>query len=217
MEEGRVLNRRTMHRREEPNAVRFLTFSCFHRLPLFNNHAIKSLFARELARAREKHRFRLFAWVVMPEHVHLLVAARPVVGLRTGRNLFASSSSVRVILHDLKGSVSRHVLGRWRVLRAPILGRIIDSADRPRFWQRGGGFDHNTRTEGSLLHQIGYIHENPVRRGLVKHAEEWAWSSARWYAGSRKDQVPIDFTFGGRWRPPEEWIEGAVTLLELRR
>jgi putative transposase len=37
---------------------------------------------------------------------------------------------------------------------------------------------------------IQYLHGNPVRRGLVAKAEDWEWSSARWYAGLR--QVPIE-------------------------
>lgn len=198
--------RRTMRRQEQLNAPRFLTFSCFHRLRLFQNDAIKNVFASALAAARAEHRFRLFAWVIMPEHVHLLIVPRPAVGFRDGRQIFASASTVRAILHDLKGSVSRTVLARWRQLRAPVLARLADSAGRRHFWQRGGGFDHNTRHEWSLLEQIQYMHHNPVRRGLVTQATDWAWSSARWYAGERQGQIPIDFAPGARWRPPEDWI-----------
>jgi hypothetical protein len=39
-----------------------------------------------------------------------------------------------------------------------------------------------------------YLHANPVRRGLVALAEDWEWSSARWYAGMRPVRIEIDGT-----------------------
>jgi putative transposase len=52
-----------------------------------------------------------------------------------------------------------------------------------RFWQRGGGYDRNVHEPKTLRKMIEYIHDNPVRRGLVKEAVDWPWSSARYYAG----------------------------------
>jgi hypothetical protein len=39
---------------------------------------------------------------------------------------------------------------------------------------------------------IDYLHTNPVRRGLVAKAEDWEWSSARWYAGMRPVKIEMD-------------------------
>ena len=50
-----------------------------------------------------------------------------------------------------------------------------------RFWQEGGGYDRNLRSEVAILAAIDYIHENPVRRGLCKPSADWRWSSARHY------------------------------------
>jgi putative transposase len=58
-----------------------------------------------------------------------------------------------------------------------------------RFWQRGGGYDRNVTEPATLRQMIDYIHNNPVRRGLVREPTEWIWSSARFYAG--QEQVPI--------------------------
>ncbi|MFL5241495.1 MAG: hypothetical protein ACJ8FY_05250 [Gemmataceae bacterium] len=52
-----------------------------------------------------------------------------------------------------------------------------------RFWQRGGGYDRNVTEPSTLLPMIKYIHDNPVRRGLVARATDWIWSSARFYEG----------------------------------
>jgi len=56
---------------------------------------------------------------------------------------------------------------------------------RRRFWQPGGGYDRNVTSIEALRAMIDYIHANPVRRGLATRAEDWEWSSARWYAGLR--------------------------------
>jgi hypothetical protein len=53
---------------------------------------------------------------------------------------------------------------------------------RHRFWQPGGGYDRNITSSEALRAVIDYIPANPVRRGLVARAEDWEWSSARWYA-----------------------------------
>ena len=61
-----------------------------------------------------------------------------------------------------------------------------------RFWQRGGGYDRNVIEPGTLWQMIEYIHNNPVRRGLVNVATEWVWSSARFYAGIRPVPIEMD-------------------------
>ena len=63
---------------------------------------------------------------------------------------------------------------------------------RRRFWQPGGGYDRNITSADTLGAIIDYIHANPVRRGLVARAEDWEWSSARWYAGLRPVKLQMD-------------------------
>ena len=63
---------------------------------------------------------------------------------------------------------------------------------RHRFWQPGGGYDRNITSIEALRAMIEYIHANPVRRGLVARAEDWEWSSARWFAGIRPVKIEMD-------------------------
>ena len=57
----------------EPGDLHELTFSCYHRIPLLTNDTWRKLLSESIDVAGEKHRFRLLAFVYMPEHVHLLV------------------------------------------------------------------------------------------------------------------------------------------------
>jgi putative transposase len=176
----KVTYRRKLKRFEEPGHARYLTCSCYHQLPLFGNNRIKDAFAEQLAWVRRKLNFALYAWVVMPEHFHLLIAPRP------------PDLTVTDVLLALKRPFAAKVLVRWRELDAPILTRIRDAHGKEHFWQRGGGYDRNIFTDRELQGRIQYIHYNPVRRALVKCAEQWVWSSAHWYEGLHDGKVAID-------------------------
>ena len=63
-----------LKRFQESKQTHFITFSCYQRLPRFAQKRLRDLFVESLVRTRERHRFRVFGYVVMPEHVHLLVS-----------------------------------------------------------------------------------------------------------------------------------------------
>ena len=169
-----------MQRIERPNTARYLTFSCYRRLPLLDNPKIRDNFAATLAEARGRFGFRLLAWVTMPEHVHLLIMPEP------------PEPSIVKPLWWLKRESATHIVARWRQLHAPILRQITDSRGKTRYWQRGGGYDRVIWNEDAIRKTVRYIHDNPVRRGLAETPEDWAWSSARAYRGDPDALVPID-------------------------
>lgn len=155
-----------MKRREHPSHARFLTFSCRHRLPLFANPAIRDRFVDHLVGMARERNMRLFAWVVMPEHVHILLLPPP------------GQPAVGDTLALMKQRFATEILRHWRSLHAPILDRLSEPGGRTRFWQPGGGYDRNIYSDDELIVKAEYIHANPVRRGLVDHPTKWKWSSA---------------------------------------
>ena len=54
--------------------LHFITFSCYRRLPLLKTARARNLLVKELGRVRDATGFRLIGYVVMPEHVHLLIS-----------------------------------------------------------------------------------------------------------------------------------------------
>ncbi len=180
LSDGHSLTVIVVRRIEHPNHARFLTFSCYQRLPLFDNNAIKDAFVTQLSQTRDRTGFKLFAWVVMPEHVHLVLTP----------NL--PEYSVSRVLWWLKRDFAKRIIARWRELDEPVLTKITDPQGSPRFWQRGGGYDRNLVAGPELDEKIAYVHANPVRRGLVERDTDWEWSSARWWAGRRDGELPCD-------------------------
>lgn len=185
--------RKRMMRREVPGDVRFVTFSCERRLPLLGNPAIRDLFADRLAAMRTRFGCDLFAWVAMPEHVHIIL--RPT-----------EHDPLDRVLEFLKKAVARRIIARWHELNAPIVKKIERPDGSPRFWQKGGGFDRNIRHEGEFAREVRYIHRNPVERELVAAPRDWAWSSARWWLG--EDPGPV--TCDQPWWIDESWNDRYV-------
>jgi putative transposase len=177
--------RKRMERHDEPNGYRFITASCNKRLPLFAGPRIRDVFADSLAAAREKHGFELFAWVLMPNHFHLLLRPCKESDSRLTRPLGP-------MLMSIKGGVSQAVIPGMKRLNASVLPSITCSDGSVRFWQAGGGFDRNVRTMTEFTKEVWYIHTNPVRKGLVERAEDWKWSSVRWWMGVRDGEVECD-------------------------
>jgi len=174
--------RKTCKRFNDSGHAHALTFSCFRRRAFLTRERSKEYLAQALLAAREKHRFHLWAYCVMPEHVHLLIWPA------------TAEYSIAAILRAIKQSVARRVLLYLR-RNAPqaLKHHATGEPGRPyRFWQAGGGYDRNITGTRAALAVIQYIHENPVRRGLVQSPQEWPWSSAQDWAGVRTGPVAVD-------------------------
>ena len=162
-----------------------LTFSTFHRQPFFRTERAFQSFLDVLEAARRQS-FHLFAYVIMPEHVHLVLQVLPGVVMED-------------VLWQLKQPMTRRVLEWLREDSPAALQRLADvqpSGRRTyRFRQRGGGYDRNPRTAEDVHEKITYVHENPVRRGLVTRAEDWRWSSAAPWILGVPEAVPVDWEY----------------------
>ncbi len=134
--------------------------------------------------ANSTWRWEIVAFVFMPEHIHLLA-----IPLEPDPDIGAS-------LHAIKRPFSREIHGIVEPHNSKLLAILI-VRDRPghrsfRLWQEGLGYDRNLWTAKAIWAAIDYIHENPVRRGLCQRAEQWKWSSARWYLGDPPRQQDPD-------------------------
>ena len=160
-----------------------LTFCCRHRLPLLSKDRSRRWLIEALAAAREVHDVELWAYVIMPEHVHVLLWPRH------------PNYDVALIRKTIKQSVARRAIGYLRANAPQWLERllVVERGRRfHRFWEAGGGYDRNVEREEAAWIVVEYIHANPVRRGLVATPTEWPWSSARWYAGEPEVLLAMD-------------------------
>ena len=173
--------RKKLKRSNVQGQAHYLTFSCYHNQPFLNRDRSRFWFIDSLKKARDKYQFELWAWVIMPEHVHLLILPN-------------DGTEIQVILKSLKLSVGK-TASKWVKENSPEflpkMTEIKPNKDKTiRFWQRGGGYDRNIFSIEEIYEKINYIHKNPVRKGLVNHPEDWVWSSYRAY--EKNDNTIID-------------------------
>ena len=155
--------RKTRKSFDEPGHAHLLTFTCYKHRPFFADDATCRLFLEILDAARNRHGFEVWAYVIMPEHVHLLVFS--------GR----SGATVATILQ----SVKQPIAAKLKQSLPPNLPN-----GKFRMWERGGGHDRNLWSDQALHKAMEYVHANPVRRDLSSTPEAYEWSSARWYEKS---------------------------------
>ena len=126
----------------------------------------RDLVLETLATQRAAGRLLLFAYVVMPDHVHLLLAAREL--------------GLAAAMRDFKQLVT-HRLAQDSKRSGPLL--------QPRY------FDRILRAARDFTEKLDYIHNNPVAAGLCAAPTAWRWSSAAAYAKSLdgcEAPLPVD-------------------------
>src|SRR5450755_192603 len=158
-----------LKRNQQARCLHFITFSCHHRDPLLDPHG-RDVFLQILERVRQWYGFYVCGYVVMPEHVHLLISE-------------PERAALSVALQMLKQNTARQ-------LRLP---------EGSPFWQPRY-YDFNVWSEDKRVEKLRYIHRNPVRRGLVERPEDWPWSSFRHYASGTEGTVEIESQWTARKR-----------------
>jgi len=178
------LLRKTRRGWNEAGHAHFLTYSCFRRWPLLTRARARRWVIAALEDARRTLDLALWAYVIMPEHVHVLLHPR-AAGYEMRRILVVLKQPVaKAARQYLEDTGQRAWLERLTV-RYPSR-RVF------RFWQPGGGFDHNIFREKTLAAVMEYMHANPVRRELVAQPTDWEWSSARFWEGWRDVPIRMD-------------------------
>jgi len=184
MRNAELPHRKRCHRINTPGHAHYLTFSCYHRQPFLSRDRSRQWLLDAINLARAKHVFDLWAWVIMPEHAHLI--------------LFPTQPTydISAILATIKLSVTRKALAFVKSTAPGFLARMEDRQPNGttayRFWQRGGGYDRNLVSPEEIWEKIQYLHDNPVKRDLSKTPDEWTWSSAADYSGVRTGLLKLD-------------------------
>ncbi|MGR3293013.1 MAG: REP-associated tyrosine transposase [Candidatus Scalindua sp.] len=175
--------RKTIRHYNIPCHAHFLTFSCYQQFQLLSRKHTRHWLIEAIVNAKEKYKYALWAYVIMPEHVHLLVYS------------MIEKYNISSFLKTLKQSVARKAKHYLNENNPAWLNKLTvkrGSKNVFRFWQSGPGYDRNINSEDELFEKINYIHNNPVKRELVTEPNEWKWSSASWYDGERDVLLPID-------------------------
>jgi putative transposase len=161
--------------------ARFVTFCTHNQLSLLNNERFFDVIIEAIKTTKELLPFNIFGYVLMPEHVHVV--------LRSDNNNRAGH-----IVGEIKRLSSKRIHKMVEMDFPEMMGRLTvirNRVERFALWQRRC-YDYNCRSEEILWEKVNYCHNNPVRRGLVRSPCEWKWSSYGWYNGESKVLLVMD-------------------------
>ena len=159
---------------QESGQLHFITFSCYRRRQLLRDCLVRDIFLRILEEVRQRFGFFVVGFVVMPEHVHLLVSEPEFERLDT---------ALQVLKHRV--ACAARPFG-WKRLGS-------------HFWQVRY-YDFNVWSRRKRIEKLRYMHRNPVARGLVQRPDQWRWSSFRHYAFAEFGAVEIESEWLARLR-----------------
>ena len=165
------------------HAPYFCTITILDWVPIFIDSKYIEPIMESLAFCRANKGLSLFAYVIMPHHAHFIAAAEDLHAVVRDLKRFTS----RVIHERLLADGRRSVLD-W--LRASTQNARQFRGEFS-LWQDGF---HPKQIDSQVVfdQKTRYIHENPVRKGLVTRPEQWWYSSASWYLGEKVHAMAMD-------------------------
>jgi REP-associated tyrosine transposase len=178
-----------------PGALHYVTGNFVNRLRVFTHTACCQAFLAELQGINQRWPAKLIAYVLMPDHFHLI--SNP----RDGR--------IKEFIGELKSLSAKAI-----IISNPLFKFPDDGDQGHQVWQES--FKAMPLWSGWMIWQkINYIHANPVKAGLVKSAKDYRWSSfSSFYSG---DDGPITVDRQWAWPDDAEKLSQAVRHIRERK
>ena len=167
------------------NRCHFVTTKTFDNAKIFNKEKNVQLFLKVLYEVKEKLNFLLIGFVIMPDHLHLMIVPE-------------TRNSISDVMRHIKGRFARlYNQSIWRINSADYETNKIfyragnSSPPKRKVWQNSF-YDHVIRNRKEFLEKLNYIYNNPVKAKIVAKPEDYKFSSI-----SEIYEVDLERYFGG--------------------
>ena len=170
----------------DPDSVYFVTCAIVQWVDVFTRSIYSDVVVDSLSYCIEKKGLVLHAWVIMPNHIHLVISRNGEVslsGIMRDFKKFTSSKIVEAIDSPIESRRS------WMLWLFKSAGKKNSNNTNYQFWQQENHPVELVSTK-FVKQKIEYLHENPVRAKLVDTPERYVYSSAKDYAGE-KGLLPV--------------------------
>ena len=156
----------------------FFTSVAHDRLPIFQTDKLKKILCEALHEARRSANLLIFAYVIMLDHYHIVTDGKR-----------EPSDTLRY----LNGIAAKRILDYLKE------NQLTSSLEKLKMFEKKRGYkysvwEHHADTllitsESTFMQKVSYIHQNPVKAGLVEHPDDWHYSSSRiWNRRSSCDE-----------------------------
>jgi len=167
----------------DQNACYFLTMTVVSWVDVFIRPVYKQIIADSLNFCVENKGLTIYGWSLMTNHLHLVAEAK-------------KGSKLSHIIQDFKKFTARSLLRAiesepesrrdWMLYRFEFAGKYLKTVEKYHFWQDGSHAIYLDPHKPEMMRQrLNYVHENPVRAGIVEEAKDYLYSSARDYCGKK--------------------------------
>lgn len=175
---------------KEENIFHYLTFVTYRRVPIFKSENICQFLIDTLKEIRKNHPIKLIGYVIMPDHIHLIV--NPV------------DCDIEIVGKELKG-VSANKILKW--LKENEYFTSLEKLKLTNTKKRNHSFcvwqkkirSIDLWSHKFILQKLNYVHLNPIRAGLCDHPAKWKWSSYNAYLSRTDAEIPITPDKKGYW------------------
>lgn len=158
----------------------YLTSVTHNRIPIFQTDNIKEIVAKAFDEVRRSVGIRIFAFVIMPDHKHVLTDnAREIKDVLR----YLNGISAKRIIDHLKENGFESSLQKLRIQERENKHKHSVYEHHPNAIRITG--------EDAFIQKVNYIHLNPVRAGLVKHPDDYLYSSSRQWHRREIENEPL--------------------------
>jgi len=169
----------TSYRIKEDNAMYFLTFSTVNWIDVFTRQRYRDILVDSLQYCQENKGLELYSWCIMSNHVHMVARALEGYNLANILRDFKKITSKQIRKSIMRKSESRK---KWLIKEMREAGNINSKKQIFQLWRND---NHPIIMDYAFIidQKINYIHNNPVKAGIVDFPEQYRYSSARSYCG----------------------------------
>ena len=170
----------------------FVTFTVIHWIDIFSRKAYRDIIVESLNYCIAEKGLIVYAWVIMSNHIHLIITTK------------SDDGNISDIIRDFKKHTSKEIARaiqtvgesrkEWLLNAMSKEAQRIGRAAHYKLWKDD---NHAITIDGKVVgikERLNYIHDNPVRNGLVNEQWEYIYSSAKDYAG-KKGLVNIEYAY----------------------
>ena len=173
------------HRTIKPDNSYFLTMTVVDWIDVFTRVNHKTLLVDSLKYCQQNKGLNIFAWCLMPSHLHMIANASLPFNLSDVVRDFKKHTSKELVRQIAIEPESRK---NWMLDRFLLAGKNNNKIKEYQFWQ-AGNFPTALFSERFIWQKLNYIHQNPVVEKFVMKEEEYLLSSARNYYGLPSSQI----------------------------
>lgn len=163
---------------DNQSALYFLTFTVVDWIDIFSRKIYVDVLLDSFTFCREHKGLKLYAYVIMTNHVHVMVRAENENLSDVIRDFkrYTASKILELLINNKQESRKSWMLKQFEFMALKNSGN-----SKHQFWLHR---NHAIELESHkfVMQKMAYIHENPVRAGYVDHAEHWMYSSQRNYS-----------------------------------